>query len=308
MKSVYLVLLGLLSSGLWAQSLTLTQPVRLLALGDSYTIGESVAEEARWPHQLADSLKAAGVTVEYRRIIAKTGWRTDQLRDAVAGQGLDEAGYNLVGLLIGVNNQYQGRSVDTYAQEFRQLLDSALAYVGGRKERVFVVSIPDYAYTPFGQTRNPSKISAELDGFNAVNRQIAAEYGVTRFDITPLSREGLQRPELVAADGLHPSGVQYQEWVHLMMETFRSVISSSPVREPRGFLLYPNPFHKTLYWQSDRVLPGGTLSLYAADGQPVWQHPLQPVLSVQSLPAGVYAGLVRNHRQELIYRTTLVVR
>lgn len=185
--------------------------VRLLALGDSYTIGQSVATNDRWPNQLARELARGNIFVDSVRIIAKTGWRTDNLANAIATQNPD-SNWNLVGLLIGVNNQYQGRSVQDYAPEFEELLETAITLAGGNKDHVFVVSIPDYGFTPFGQSDQP-RISAELDQFNAVNRSISQQYQVAYYDITPISREGLARPELVAGDNLHPSGIQYEEWV-----------------------------------------------------------------------------------------------
>lgn len=185
--------------------------VRLLALGDSYTIGQNVAEADRWPNQLARKLAAGNVFVDSVRIIAKTGWRTDNLADAIATQQPD-SNWNLVGLLIGVNNQYQGRPVSAYGPEFEALLQTSIALAGGNREHVFVLSIPDYGYTPFGQSNQP-QISAAIDEFNAVNRAIALQYNVAYYDITPISREGFDRPDLVASDRLHPSGVQYAEWV-----------------------------------------------------------------------------------------------
>jgi lysophospholipase L1-like esterase len=185
--------------------------VKLLALGDSYTIGQSVAENNRWPNLLAEKMRSVNVNTDSVRIIAKTGWRTDNLASAIAQQN-QLKDWNLVGLLIGVNNQYQGRSVVDYGPEFEALLQTAIELAGGDTSHVFVVSIPDYGYTPFGQS-NQVQISAELDEFNDVNRTISMQYGVAYYNITPISREGIDRPELVASDNLHPSGVQYREWV-----------------------------------------------------------------------------------------------
>ncbi|MFN8341887.1 MAG: SGNH/GDSL hydrolase family protein [Cyclobacteriaceae bacterium] len=197
------------------------QVVRMLALGDSYTIGESVAETERWPMQLAEALRQKGYTVERPAIIATTGWRTDQLRDAIAASRLRD-GYNLVSLLIGVNNYYQGKPQEVYAKEFEELLHTAIHLAGDRKDRVFVVSIPDYGYTPFGQPRQAT-ISAGIDTFNAINKRITDSLGVPYFDITPISREGLKRPELVAGDQLHPSGKMYAAWVSLIAAAFPQV-------------------------------------------------------------------------------------
>jgi len=194
-------------------------PIRFLALGDSYTIGQSVAMQARWPEQLADSLAVRGLATDALRIIATTGWRTDNLINAVKNQNLQTGQYNLVSLLIGVNNQYQNRPFSQYITEFPALLDSAIRYAGGDKSKVFIVSIPDYAYTPFGQqSQNPNEISQELDQYNEFSKHIADSLHITWFDITPISRLGIAQPSLVAADGLHPSGLLYTEWVKLMLD------------------------------------------------------------------------------------------
>lgn len=198
------------------------QPIRFLALGDSYTIGESVAEDGRWPMQLADSLRAKGIAVDTVTIIATTGWTTVDLMKAIDGQALEKQGYNLVSLLIGVNDQYQGKDVGDYPGHFRQLLDSAIHYAGGDTGRVFVVSIPDYAYTPFGQSKgeeNANRISWELDAYNAINQMICQLYGVQYYYITDISRKGLDDIALVADDGLHPSGIQYGLWVKRIVES-----------------------------------------------------------------------------------------
>lgn len=198
-----------------SQKIKIAEPVRFLALGDSYTIGQSVAVSERWPVQLEMALVYQGINVQETRIIAQTGWRTDNLKNAVNSQQ-PLTGYNLVSLLIGVNNQYQGGSLDTYAIEFEELLNTAISLAGGIKDHVFVLSIPDYAYTPFGN--GSAYISDQIDLFNTVNRQITENYGVSYIDITPISRNGLIRPELVASDGLHPSGIMYGLWVDEIMK------------------------------------------------------------------------------------------
>lgn len=195
-----------------------------LALGDSYTIGESVPEAQRWPVQLAEQLRFMGLDVAPPTLIARTGWRTDQLSAAIAAADLREE-YGLVSLLIGVNNEFQGRDTAEYRTEFTRLLETAIGLAGGRSERVFVLSIPDYAFTPFGQTRpDPARISRRLDDYNAVAEAIAAAYGVAWFDITPISRRGLAEPDLVADDQLHPSGRQYTEWVELIDEDVAALL------------------------------------------------------------------------------------
>ncbi|MBX2894237.1 MAG: SGNH/GDSL hydrolase family protein [Cyclobacteriaceae bacterium] len=182
---------------------------KFLALGDSYTIGESVVEPERWPNQLAEKLKLSKPT-----IIATTGWRTDQLKAAIEAAKLKHE-YDLVSLLIGVNNQYQGRPIEIYEQEFEELLQMSIMLAKGKTENVLVVSIPDYGYTPFGKAKQ-EKISAELNQYNAINKRIADKYGIRYFDITPISRKGLEDAELIAPDGLHPSGKMYAQWVELI--------------------------------------------------------------------------------------------
>lgn len=186
------------------------KPLYFLALGDSYTIGEAVAEEERWPVQLAQLLRQKGYNVQSPEIIATTGWRTDQLKEAIE-KGTKRTVYDMVSLLIGVNNQYQGKSVESYRPEFEELLLKAIELAGKNKDRVFVVSIPDYGYTPFGREKQPL-ISAAIDAYNAANREIAEKHGVRYFYITDLTRKGLDDPSLVAPDGLHPSGKMYALW------------------------------------------------------------------------------------------------
>ena len=186
-------------------------PVKFLALGDSYTIGESVREEDRWPEQLAKALRLKGLAVEKPRIVATTGWRTDQLKKAIEEAQLKPE-YNLVSLLIGVNNQYQGKSAESYAPEFKELLNMTIKLASGKKENVFVVSIPDYGFTPFGKPRQ-DQISKALDEFNAINKKITELAGIKYVNITDISRKGFEQPDLVAKDKLHPSGGQYRLWV-----------------------------------------------------------------------------------------------
>jgi len=189
--------------------------IKYLALGDSYTIGESVSEAERWPNQLAKALTEKGYEIEKPKIIATTGWRTDNLKNAMTIAQLKPE-YNLVSLLIGVNNQYQYKPVDQFAKDFEMLINDAIQLAGG-KENVFVVSIPDYGYTPFGQPKQ-AEISKVLDEFNDVSKKITDKYGVKYIYITDISREGLKKPELVAEDKLHPSGKMYTLWVERIVQ------------------------------------------------------------------------------------------
>jgi lysophospholipase L1-like esterase len=190
--------------------------VRILALGDSYTIGESVLPAERWPEQLAARLRERGLKVDEPHIIARTGWTTDELADAIAQADISEA-YDLVTLLIGVNNQYRGRALSEYQLQFADLLARAAALTGGRSERVLVLSIPDWGVTPFGCASGRPDISSEIDAFNAANCLIAQQAGVRYVDITPISRQAVVDPGLIAADGLHPSARMYAEWVQAVL-------------------------------------------------------------------------------------------
>jgi lysophospholipase L1-like esterase len=203
------------SGNLMAQISNKNETISMLALGDSYTIGESVNENERWPVQLMEALKPKGFTCAEPVIIATTGWRTDDLKHAILAKN-PSSNFNLVSLLIGVNNQYQGRSAKSYAPEFEELLQMAIQFAGGDKSKVFVVSIPDYGFTPFGKDKQ-AQITKELDAYNRINKSIADKSGVKYFNITDISRQGFKDPSLIASDGLHPSGKMYKEWVDVIL-------------------------------------------------------------------------------------------
>ena len=163
--------------------------MKYLALGDSYTIGEGIPEDGRWPVVLARALRAEGVALEDPRIIATTGWTTDELAAAIdAAEPLGE--WDFVSLLVGVNNQYRGRSLENYREEFTTLLQRAIDFARGRAERVLVLAIPDWGVTPFGTAsgRDVAQIARELDAFNAAAAAICAEHGVAFVDIAPVAR------------------------------------------------------------------------------------------------------------------------
>lgn len=213
--------MGLLGALLTAAALSATPgptassstDLRILALGDSYTIGESVPVEQRWPVQLAALLRKRGLPVAEPQIIAKTGWTTDELSAAMDAATLTPP-YDLVTLLIGVNNQYRGREVDNYRVEFRALLDRAIDLAGDRPDRVLVLSIPDWGITPFAREkqRDAATVAAEIDAYNAVNRGEAQRSGIAWVNITPMTREAATDTTLLAEDGLHPSGRDYARW------------------------------------------------------------------------------------------------
>ena len=185
-------------------------PPRYLALGDSYTIGEDVPAQARWPVQLAENLRRQGIAIGDPQIVAVTGWTTDELSAGMEQAAL-ASGYDLVTLLIGVNNQYRGRPVQEYREQFRALLLRAVALADRQPQRVVVVSIPDWGVTPFGYAsgRDLQQIARELDIFNAIACEESTEVGAAFVNITGISRE---HAGLVASDGLHPSGAQYALW------------------------------------------------------------------------------------------------
>lgn len=190
--------------------------ISYLALGDSYTIGESVAVSERWPVQLVAALRQDDIEIEDPKIVATTGWTTDELLNAIDAEDM-ELSYDLVSLLIGVNNQYRDYPIDQFKREFSVLLEEAILYADGKKDRVIVLSIPDYGVTPFGQTKDPAKIATELDAYNAITKSICEATGVKYYDITTDSRLAIDDPSLVASDGLHPSGKMYTNWVNTVV-------------------------------------------------------------------------------------------
>ena len=183
-----------------------------LALGDSYTVGESVAHEDSFPIQLTNRLEEQLNKTLDPTIIATTGWRTDDLLNAIDASDTNEP-YDIVNLLIGVNNQYQKRSFSQYENEFPKLLEQAIDLAGNDTNRVFVISIPDYAYTPFAINSDRDKISREIDRYNSFAKMKTEEQNVVFIGITDITRQGLDEPELVATDGLHPSGLAYEKFV-----------------------------------------------------------------------------------------------
>ncbi|MDQ2996943.1 MAG: SGNH/GDSL hydrolase family protein [Chloroflexota bacterium] len=196
---------------------------RLLALGDSYTIGQGVAEDARWPMRLVARLREQGIVIDMPEIIAKTGWTTDDLAHAI-DQRQPHGPYDLVTLLIGVNDQYGGRAVEEYRPRFRALLQQAITLAGGRAAHVIVISIPDWSVTPFATRFDPAEISAEIGRYNAVNREETQHEGILYIDITPNSRMAMGDSTLLADDGLHPSAKMYDAWVQLILPAAQAAL------------------------------------------------------------------------------------
>jgi len=189
-----------------------TTSINYLALGDSYTVGQSEPANVSFPAQLTNALVGSGYHVLSPTILAQTGWTTDALIEAIASSNIINNKYQIVTLLIGVNDQYEGLSAETYRPKFVRLLHSAINFAGADSTRVFVLSLPDYGVTPFGNGQD-SVIGPQIDAFNAVNKQESIKAGVNYLDITAISRGAAMYPTLIAPDGLHPSGAMYQMWV-----------------------------------------------------------------------------------------------
>ncbi|MFO7669213.1 MAG: GDSL-type esterase/lipase family protein [Bacteroidales bacterium] len=267
MKKVYLLLsLFYGSITVTGQQIVINTEVTMLALGDSYTIGESVDISGRWPHQFMDELRKLGVSGMYPDYIATTGWTTQRLIQAVRYRVDEGKTYNLVSILIGVNDQYQGIPIASYEPDLRTLIDLALSVVHQDTSRVFMLSIPDYAYTPFGSGN--ASISKEIDDYNQIKRRVAAEYKIAFIDITPISREGLNNTSLVAADGLHPSEIQYRRWVETIMPSLRMdqtlSIDGLPGWTEADVRIYPNPAGSTLHFDAAENI--SRISIYNATG------------------------------------------
>jgi lysophospholipase L1-like esterase len=186
--------------------------LQYLALGDSYTIGQSVDPAQAFPYQLKDRLTVQGYTVADPEIIAVTGWTTTDLINAITQANLTQK-YDFVTLLIGVNNQYQGKSQAQYRTELVQLLNTAITFANGNKKHVFVLSIPDYSVTPFAQNSDKARIASEIDQFNDINLYESTNAGVNYLNITGISRQAATDPTLIATDGLHLSTKMYGLWV-----------------------------------------------------------------------------------------------
>ena len=195
---------------------------KFLALGDSYTIGQSVEVNQRWPVQFLKELKSSTNAIDTLQIIARTGWRVDELKEAMNSSNL-EPPYGLVSLLIGVNNQYQGQNANDFRPEFIEILEKSIKLVNDRKERLFVVSIPDWGASPYGFGFDRAKVSKEINDFNSVIKEESEKRGLRYFDITTISRRALLDRTLIASDGLHPSGKMYKLWVDKMIPIISKV-------------------------------------------------------------------------------------
>ncbi len=198
-----------------------------LALGDSYTIGEGVAPDERWPNQLAALLRRNHIALDQPEFVARTGWTTDELSAAMDARTFHPP-YALVTLLIGVNNQYRGRDLDNYRVEFTALLERAITLAGGDAKHVIVVSIPDWGVTRFGKSsgRDGSEIARQLDAYNAANAQIATMLHCGYVDVAAISRRGGDSAEALVGDGLHPSAAMYGRWAEAILPAAKAALSS----------------------------------------------------------------------------------
>lgn len=200
--------------------------MRWLALGDSYTCGEGVSPHEAWPAYLAARLQNQGIDIAPPEIVAQTGWTTGELLDAL-DQSPPQELFDLVTLAIGVNNQYRGGSLSSSGADLGELLERAVAYAGGRRRQVLLLSIPDWSVTPFARERNRAAIAASLDAFNRLQAGIARKRGIAWVDITDISRR-MASPEWVCADGLHPAPALHQAWADRLAVLVPRRLSLSP--------------------------------------------------------------------------------
>lgn len=193
------------------QTITMQRTYTYLALGDSYTVGESVLLQESFPYQTVQRLRRQGYKMAAPEIVAKTGWTTAELQVAMAGYNFAPK-YDFVSLLIGANNQYRGQSIVAYKQEFEALLNKSIELAGGKTAHCFVLSIPDYSVTPFAKEKDPAKISREIDAYNNLNRALCIQYKVPYIGVTADFRKAKEKEDYIAQDGLHPSAKAYSKW------------------------------------------------------------------------------------------------
>lgn len=201
--------------------------MKFLALGDSYTIGEGVAAAERWPNQLVDLLRASGIVLSDPEIIARTAWTTDELMDAI-DEARPTGPFDLVTLLIGVNDQYRSRPIEEFQSGFGPVLDQAIGFARDGAARLIVVSIPDWGATPFAEGRDRALITREVGDYNAAARALTEQRGAHWHDVTELSRRMVADPSLVVSDGLHPSAAMYAEWAASLAPVAAKILGLSP--------------------------------------------------------------------------------
>jgi len=198
---------------------------RFLALGDSYTIGEGVSDDERWPNHLVSMLRARGVEIDAPHIIARTAWTTDELQDAIDAEK-PRGPFELVTLMIGVNDQYRSRPVSSFEPEFQALVKRSIGFAGKKPGRVIAISIPDWGATPYARGRDGNAIAKEIADYNGAARAIAEKAGVAWIDVTEMSRAMLDDSTLVAVDGLHPTGEMYRRWAEAILPDAERVLAT----------------------------------------------------------------------------------
>ena len=197
--------------------------ISFLSLGDSYTIGEQVLLAESFPYQTMQLLRKDGAEIAAPEIIAKTGWTTDELSAAISQTAFLRS-YDLVTLLIGVNNQYRGRTAEEFVPEFEALLQQAIGFAGGLHKNVFVLSIPDWGVTPFANGRDRSAIAKEIDAYNSICKTTSEKYQCPFIEITEMQRTARDNPEMLAADGLHPSAKEYAKWAEQLVKAIEEPV------------------------------------------------------------------------------------
>lgn len=212
------------STSLMAQKKTKTMHT-YLALGDSYTIGEQVESSLNFPNQAAAMLNKQGVPTDQPKIIAVTGWTTDELAAAIEKENIKDT-YSLVTLLIGVNNQYRGRSIENYREEYTALLKQAIAFAGGDPSHVFVLSIPDWGVTPFAEGRDRAQIAKDIDAYNKAKEEITKAHKVHWIEITESTRQHGTDETYLVEDKLHYSGKEYKVWAERLVPMVRGEFSN----------------------------------------------------------------------------------
>ena len=193
-----------------SESVAQSNNLSFLALGDSYTIGQNVSEDKRWPNQIVNIALNRDVLFDQPIIIAKTGWRTEQLLDTLNKINFIKK-FDYVSLMIGVNNQYSLKSIDTFRLDLIKLLDMSIGYTK-KRDNVALISIPDWGVTPFGERYDINRIKEEIDQFNSVIKDVANTNDILYVDVTEISRRAFIEKDLIANDSLHPSGKMYKEW------------------------------------------------------------------------------------------------
>jgi lysophospholipase L1-like esterase len=200
-----------------------TSVKKYLALGDSYTIGQNVPDTERFPVQTKKWLTDQGININAPQIIATTGWTTTNLQSAIAAQN-PTGPFDVVSLLIGVNDQYQSHDTTGYRQRFLNLLNTSIQLAGFHRDHVFVLSIPDYSVTPFAQFSDTAFIRRQIDQFNVINKEVTLQSNCNYLDITPSTRQAANDPTLIANDGLHPSGKEYKKWADRLGPLMKAVL------------------------------------------------------------------------------------